>query len=384
MKIGVLTFWHGNANYGMMLQCWALQQQLKQMGHQPYVIRYATEKKKGLPRKILEFFGMYQFFLRFVKPEEYQNQRKKRNHDLMRQFESFRHHNLNLSPIRYKTLQKLQNNPPEADCYIVGSDQVWSAVLTNEENTAYFLNFGEKETKRISYAPSFGIDKYPSDCLNALKTSLSKFDALSCREQSGVEICKEVGYKAIKVLDPTMLLLKDSYIELASKCKALTPKPYIFIYSLNIADSEEIRFAELNEYRNMCGHDLVVTPGDGYCQGGELFGDETIYSYSTIEQWLANIVNSSLVVTPSFHGIVLSIILQKPFIYTPLGGSHSGSNSRITGLLHDLELQNRMLTDELSYSNITQQSIDWDSVSKKLHKLKQLSICFLQANINKN
>ncbi|QVJ80397.1 Polysaccharide pyruvyl transferase [Prevotella sp. khp1] len=384
MKIGVLTFWHGNANYGMMLQCWALQQVLKSMGHEPFVIRFSIDKKKGLPRRFLETLGLYGVLLRFINPYEYKQQKKKYLHDKLRMFESFRQKNLDLSPCTYKTLKAIKSNPPVADCYIVGSDQVWSQILSCEDNKAYFLEFGDISTKRISYAPSFGFANYPIDYLSELRNSLKNLDTISCREQAGVDICKSVGIDATKVLDPTLLLDKGAYIKLANKTKALTYNPYIFIYSLNISNSEDICFHDLNEYRHHANLGLVVTPGDGYVVGDKLFGDDAIYSYSTIEQWLTNILNASLVVTPSFHGVVLSIILQRPFVYAPLRGVHSGSNNRVTELLQDLGLESRILTGDRIYTSIANESIDWNYVEHRLNGQKHISLNFLSSSLKYN
>lgn len=379
MKIGVLTFWHGNANYGMMLQCWAMQEKLKQMGHQPFVIRFATERAKGLPRRILEKLKIYKSFLYFVSPQEYCLLKSKEKHDKLRKFDYFRQTNLALSERMYKTLKELQDNPPKADCYIVGSDQVWSQILNNADNEAYFLNFGSPEIKRIAYAPSFGFNAadYPKDVYSVLKKALSRMDAISCREQSGVTLCEELGFTAIKVLDPTFLLSKESYMNICPKCKPLTSQPYVFIYSLNIQSCDDIRFEELNSYIQ-CQHlDLVVTPADGYTQGQELFGKQALYSYATVEQWLSNIVNSLLVVTASFHGVVLSIILERPFIYVPLSGSHSGSNGRILEVLNFLGLTDRILTADKTYKEIAQANINWKVVNDKLSQSKQESIEYL-------
>ncbi|MQO17382.1 polysaccharide pyruvyl transferase family protein, partial [Segatella copri] len=182
---------------------------------------------------------------------------------------------------------------------------------------------------------------------------------------------------AIKVLDPTFLLSKESYMNLCPKCKPLTSQPYVFIYSLNIQSCDDIRFEELNSYIQ-CQHlDLVVTPADGYTQGQELFGKQALYSYATVEQWLSNIVNSLLVVTASFHGVVLSIILERPFIYVPLSGSHSGSNGRILEVLNFLGLTDRILTADKTYKEIAQANINWKVVNDKLSQSKQESIEYL-------
>lgn len=380
MTVGVLTFWHGNANYGMMLQCWALQQVLVRLGHHPFVIAYEKSVRKGLPRRLLEKAGLYEFALGLYNPKKNSTLRSIKRHNALRNFAQFRKENLSLS-IYYSSLRQIQNDPPVADCYIVGSDQVWSMTLDDTDNTAFFLNFGPDRIKRISYAPSFGFSEYPNRLLDKLKTELNRFNAISCREQKGVEICNQLGYEAAKVVDPSMLLDRKNYEDLATKYSSLTDNPYVFIYSLNIKTSEEVRFSELEAYLVENSMDLVVTPADGYYHGLELFGDNTIYSYSTIGQWIANIMHSALVITPSFHGIVFAIIFEKPFVYTPLHGSHSNSNERIIGLLNDMGLTDRILFDDKKIEDIIHQPIDWTSVHSKLMKLREKSLNFLSKSL---
>ena len=44
MKIGIMTFWMSNDNYGQQLQSYALQQFLKKQGHQPFLIRHGRQE----------------------------------------------------------------------------------------------------------------------------------------------------------------------------------------------------------------------------------------------------------------------------------------------------------------------------------------------------
>lgn len=379
MKIGVLTFWHGNGNYGMLLQCWALQEVLKRMGHDPFVIRYSGLPIKSFPRKVLETVGLYNVFLFLTNRERYKSIQIKKRRDKLRGFDVFRKLYLSFSPKIYHTLKRIQKNPPVADCYIVGSDQVWSQLPDNEDHRTYYLNFGDKKARRISYAPSFGYDNYPPNLLPLLAKELRNFDALSCRENSGIEICRQAGFEAAKTLDPTMLLEKEDY-ESKLEDVSITLNPYVFIYSLNINCREDIRYEELKDYLNKNKLDLIVTPGDGYHSGREIFEGVT-YSYSTIGQWLSNIYNSSMVITPSFHGIVFSIIFEKPFIYVPLKGHHANSNGRIKGLLQDLGLEDRMLNDDTSYDKLIRSTIDWVDVKSKLDILRNKSVNFLCESI---
>ena len=263
-----------------------------------------------------------------------------------------------------------------ADAYIVGSDQVWAQMLDSINSRAFYLDFGRPETKRIAYAPSFVVKEYPVAYRKELKTLLQRFDAVSCREYSGVDICKSIGIKAAKVLDPTFLVERDDYLSLIGE--PIEKKKQIFIYSLNISSPEQIRWNELRQYAKDTGQKVIVTPSQGYFAAEELFGDDVQYLYASPQQWLKTIAESELVVTPSFHGVVLSIILGTPFVYVPLKGTYETGNSRVIDLLEDLNLISRVINDVNDYNSIIQHVIVWNRVLDSLKKTRLESILFLQ------
>ena len=379
MKIGVMTFWHGNSNYGQIIQCWAMQQFLKRQGHEPYVIRFVPSKYTSPLKRFLKKFLFVEQIRNarefFLNRHTYHVKKRNRIYDHKRQFDDFRRNHLDFSENIYYDIHQIQNNPPVADAYIVGSDQVWAQMLDSINSRAFYLDFGRPETKRIAYAPSFVVKEYPVAYRKELKTLLQRFDAVSCREYSGVDICKSIGIKAAKVLDPTFLVERDDYLSLIGE--PIEKKKQIFIYSLNISSPEQIRWDELKQYAKDNGNTVVVTPSQGYFAADELFGDAVEYLYATPQQWLKTIAESELVVTPSFHGVVLSIILGTPFVYVPLKGVHESGNARILDLLRDLLLESRILDDAKTYNTIGEKTIAWDKVSNALDKYRSSSYKYL-------
>lgn len=126
---------------------------------------------------------------------------------------------------------------------------------------------------------------------------------------------------------------------------------------------------------------VKTTPARGYFEGEELFGEKTEYIYATPQEWIKLINSSILVVTTSFHGVVLSIILEKPFIYIPLKGHHTDGNSRVLDLLKDLNLECRILTERQSYNQIINHVIDWSDVNIRIDHYRTDSINFLRKAI---
>ena len=378
-KTGVLTFWYGNSNYGQILQSYALQRVLEQLGREPYIIRfvgYGESRLRKLVKQLLPFLC-----------------RKPSPTDRQRGFEAFRKEHFRMSPL-YTSISQLRSCPPRYDAYIAGSDQIWKQSLRNPQQPAYFLDFGRPEVRRIAYAASFGMERYPDGDKAELKRLLSRFNAISCREYSGVEICRDLGLEATKVLDPTLLLTKENYLnlnpnpnpneneklstnnsQLSTDSKHSTLHSKLFIYSLNISSASDIRFSELRE---AVDGEVVVTPAAGYNESAELFGNEVEYLYATPAQWIAQIASAGLVVTTSFHGIAFSILMHTPFVYVPLKGEFEGANNRILDLLRDLHLEERILSERATYGSIIARPIDWASVDSILARQRQDSLAFLK------
>ncbi len=381
MRIGIITFWQSKDNYGQLLQCWALQQYLRKKGHEPFLIRYnfIGNQRKPNSFRYLKMFLIYPVVKKIWNViEKKRNLRswryyEERNNE--RKFADFIENHIICSDIVYNNLSELRSMPPLADCYITGSDQVWAQTLEYEDNKAFFLSFGDKKIRRVAYAPSFAMLDYPNHLLFDLKRELSGLDFISVREQSGCNICESIGIYATNVLDPTLLLDKTDYIP--KLLKPVAHHEYIYIYSINIASAEEIRWTELKRCIDENKHQLIVTPASGYLVGKELFG-KVGYSYATIEEWFSYIYYSNLVVTTSFHGVVFCILLEKPFVYIPLKGKYSGGNSRILDLLDELELGNRVLSDEVTYGTIINHKVDWIKVRLKLSEMRNKSISFLK------
>lgn len=389
MRIGIITFWESTDNYGQVLQAYALQQVLKNMGHEPFQIRYSLRAslsqefhKTSLVKKILKVLLVYPALKNLrrkkIKKADEACRAMIEKKNIARQFPAFREKYLSSSKLVYNSIEEIRKNPPKADCYITGSDQVWTMLLGNAGNNAYFLDFGSSETKRIAYAASFSIPSYPEKLMPLLKGQLEKFDAISVREDEGIDICKQAGRNDIvKTLDPTLLLDKDAYLTLSNSVS--TPRNYAFVYSINIRKADEIAWDEICKCADHRGVKLITTTSSGHFPGREIFPN-TEYVYATIPEWIAYIHNSEFVATTSFHGVVFCLILNKPFVYFPLGGNGAKGNGRVHSLLSPLGLTNR-IHGEKSVEEILQSDIDWSKVNRLLEVNGIDSLKFLNENL---
>ena len=128
MKIGILTYWWASDNYGQLLQCYALQRYLRDLGHEAFIIRY-NYNNEGIRIKVpvwkralkaLNPVIFYKYFERKILRKRILEINK------VREFDVFRSKYISLSNDFYAKYENLSANPPEADVYIVGSDQVWN------------------------------------------------------------------------------------------------------------------------------------------------------------------------------------------------------------------------------------------------------------------
>lgn len=379
MRIGIVTFWQSGDNYGQLLQAWALQRYLRAMGHEPFLIRYDIAGRKIRPafwKRCVKLFLVYPAcrkaagMLRAMKEKGKRSLMEAGNR--RRRFDEFRETHLAMSGRVYGSLAELRRNPPEADCYVTGSDQVWAQLLSVEENRAFFLDFGDASVRRVAYAPSFSMSEYPSRLRPLLKGCLERLDSVSVREEAGVEICGSVGTRAVRVVDPTLLLDREDYLPLLAGGRRAAP--YVYVYCPNISSPDELRWDELKSFARGSGTDILATTASGYVPGYELLGGVP-YVYPTVPEWLAYMDGASLVVTSSFHGVAFCVLLETPFVYVPLKGRYSRGNGRVLDLLRDLGLGDRILRDGKPYAGT---GIGWAEVEERLRALRGQSVRYLR------
>lgn len=377
-RVAVITFFQSQDNYGQLLQCFALQKSLQKLGTSPRVIRYGFHRHyyHCLPWK--DLFSKTGFYVLQKNINSFYYERIRAKYP-SRGFNRFRHNHINFTHRCYNSLEDLQKNPPKADIYITGSDQVWAQLISSFNNRSFFLDFGKKTIKRIAYAPSFALEEYPKELQNELRELLNNFNAVSVREKTGVSICEKVGIHAQLVVDPTLLLTLDDYDFLSS---IVTNKKYCFAYHVNITTSEELRWASVSKYNERHGIKTYATFANPYDNIDMEFLVGAEYVYPNIPQWLGWIKNAEYVLTTSFHGIIFSIIFHVPFVVCLREESMYAGNDRVITLLNSLCLDDRILSSDTCIENILSTKINWIDVDAKLSVLRVDSLAFLSKNIS--
>jgi Polysaccharide pyruvyl transferase. len=360
MKVGLLTYWWSKDNYGQQLQLFALYTFLKNNGYESFVIRYDMRGDIQINYwkkiyKILNPLVLYRFAKNYLK----RRQLSLIDIENPRNFEEFQENVLLLSPI-YNTYKELKENPPEADIYIVGSDQIWNinSFIGDKRKDclkAYFLDFGNSSTKRMSYAASWGPVKLDEiKYQKIIEPLLKKFYFVSVREKNGLDICKKIGINNVHwVCDPTLLLSAEDYrsfynnylnIETNKESSSIfsSNNKYIFFYYLNNGGYFDI--SSIYEFAKEKGLKVIYITANGQTD---------IYPqiYPNIYNWLELLDHATYVVTNSFHCSVFSIIFHKQFAAIPITGNASGMNARLESLFEICSMEPRLLSTEKNNQN---------------------------------
>lgn len=325
MKIGILTF-HCAHNYGAVLQCYALQETLKQMGYEVKVIDYHPRYLKYSP------FIWYKWIS--INPTKCLTKILFQLHTLSIQikrfkaFESFINKRLNTYRLN------LQKEQKEIQCFVFGSDQIWRKTNGNFDSI-YFGNFiAAKNCKLISYAASMGVDTLTEKDKETITPWLKKFNLLTVREISLKKLLEPILNKNIEVtIDPTFLLSSNEWDKIA-----ITPqyrKPYIIIYQV-IENKETYKIAQIVAEKLNAE---IIEIASNINKTSTNY--RTIYTASP-EEFLGWIRNAKFIVTTSFHGTAFSIIYKKAFISIK---QNKSSDLRIDSLLTYCDLNRRFISD---------------------------------------
>ena len=385
-RIGVVTYWNSLDNYGQVLQCYALQQYLISEGYDAFLIKYAPENKDTIVKKIgrnLSIRKVLYFFSSERKAQKERDRETEREDQKARElakqcrFDEFRSQNIKSTSTVYKTIEELRSKPPEADAYICGSDQVWNNSLYEKNTGGWYLAFGN--APRISYAASIGrviADKEQKKFSNYLK----QFKAVSVREKSAQECCKKNGREdAIIAIDPTILLGREGFQKLI--IPETGNKDYIFIYALNVDNTDDIHWQEIERISEDNRVAVEVCCSSGYITARDFIPGHP-NQHLTVQEWLSTIKNAKFVVTSSFHGTVFCLLMHVPFVSIPLSNKFSRANDRIRDLLHSVGLEERFLENGREIGSLYSAQIDWKAVDQRLSAARIESSDFLREALN--
>ena len=228
----------------------------------------------------------------------------------------------------------------------------------------YYLAFAPESARKISYAASFGKSKLESDEVNKTRRLLKRYDSISLRELSGVEIIDKLGIEnSTNVLDPTLLLSGEDWRKISSR--KFTKDRYILIYNLNRNPRIDAYAKELSIKTGLEVRYLSY-------QLHEFYKNGKMFCNPPVEDFLALIDGADYVITDSFHATAFSLNFNKEFVIV-YPGKYS---TRLQSILEILGLTNRVAKNERDLS-IVESKIDYNRVNEILAAERKRSLLWL-------
>ena len=359
MKVGILTF-PNSVSYGACLQMIALQNTVRDMGHEVEVINYhnpymKAEKhtnkgrnpwKRAIKRQVrlLMHRRLYADFAQF--------ERRQVTHYPARAFTD------------KKTLVTLGRRYGAVIC---GSDQVWNPVITGGD-LSYFLDFCGDGTRRVAYAPSFGVETFPDGFVESLTPELTRFYALSAREQPGKELVERLtGRDTPLVTDPTWLVAPAEWESMATPHPAAAGE-YVLYFVVN--QSREL-LERSKAFAKQKGLKLVVIGGNPITARKNTDPMVTYAPDVAPDQWLYLMRHARYVFTNSFHGTAFAVLFEREvYVQVP---PHNGS--RLRQVLTRLGMEHCEIR---SGEELSDRGVDYAHARTVFAELKEDSLAYLK------
>lgn len=385
MKVGLIIV-NKSSNYGALLQSFATQKYIEQMGCDTEIIRCKTGNgTKELVHKVLRHCVpvVYKTSLKSVRKRKYL-----KKHDSLKQADGLRTkrgeefvqerlHNI----VTYESVEQLRGEVASRySTVLIGSDQQWTPqCFYNEINT---LSFVPESVNKVSYATSMGVSQLPWYTIGRVNKYISRIQSVSVREKTAKEILQKVTKRDdIQVVpDPTFLLKKKDW-DAAIPYKEMDKDNYIFCYFLsNSGESMKAanEFAEKYSLKIYAVRNVEVFEEDKTD-----YGNAIVLDAPSVDEFVNYIRNAKFVFTDSFHGTVFSLINQVQFVtYYRFSSTDSNSrNSRVDDLLEMLDLQSRISTKERCAEEIVRETIDYKVVGTKIDEMRSRGRMYLKCAI---
>lgn len=372
-KIGILTI-NDYSNYGNRLQNYAVQEVLKELDTDPTTVVNLTKTAKTFEQKTEtsaseQKFSADQAYKTF-KRKLYNGTHKKKIAELkeekVKRFKAFTDTYISETDYSIKDGEVPADLNDQFDLFVTGSDQVWNPTFKHFSEID-FLTFASND-KRIAFSPSIGISEIPEPFVEDFTKWLNGMASLSVREEAGAEIISELtGREAEVLLDPTMLLDRQHWLDLARPFKNKPSKPYLCTYFLGDTYLEQKK--EIEQMAKKYNLELINL-GNQY--------DLRQYEADPAE-FLDFIASSELFLTDSFHGTIFSILFEKPFVVFNRTGRLMSMNSRIDTILKKFKFEERKWEDMKNNANYL--AIEFDHVDAILQKERQKAEDYLKQAI---
>lgn len=364
MRIGIVSY-NINCNftnYGSALQSWALSETLRKMGHTPVLIDYCPDILRDKD-PLNPMSNMWD-----SDPEaRYQCEMSlpaiRINYE---KFEQFYTTHFNRTPQKYYS-ENFNNIVQEEklDAFVCGSDTIFCVDEFGIDD-GYYANYPcMKEGHTIAYAASFGDSHFTPETYSLLDQRLQNFKAIGIRERGMLPYIREhVRVHAEKVLDPTLLLTIEDFIRIEAPRQE--SERYILLYARRYNKA-------MFDYADKKAKELGCKVVDISLRATNADKHRMFYE-AGVEEFLSLIHHAEFVITNSFHGMIMAVHYQRPFVIF----SREQSDTKIDELLEFFGIPvQKLVTGKES----TQSNIDYESVHRKIAAARPNSLKYLSSSI---
>lgn len=386
MKIGILTLYHNNYNYGGQLQAYALQKYLAENGNEAELIDYNQYPTNSLEVWLDRIWRNYRVLLQLneikqlreasrvnlenrLKYKRLLDQYAAKGTSCLDRFDDF------ISKLPHTKCfdrHSIKRMSAYYDAVVLGGDQIWNPDIFSKSYFAYWV---KNKKKVLSYSASAGKDKLSFYELKRMKKLLRKIPSISVREENLCRLLRKVLDRndIETVLDPVFLLNKNDWINITVKPRL--DEKYIFTYLLN---RDSVSREKITTYAKKHNLKIVTIPHVrgiyNICDEG--FGDIVRYDVGPLE-FLGLIANADTVFTDSFHGTCFSIIFHKEFyaVINSVDRENKTTNARLFTILSKVGLLDRLISCQEIGNNKKQ--INFTDVEYELNLQRKISRMWL-------
>ena len=382
--VGIITHYFNSKNYGGLLQSYALCNIIESLGYSCeqisndiYSENITNKKNMSTFRKIIRYGrALTRVRINAYRCISYLNKDKFIMRDNV--FKEFR---INIIPHSEVCVQsKLGSIVHNYNIIITGSDQVWNPIYIDIFRS-FFLDFVPDDIRKFSYAASVSVNSLTEYEANTMIPLIKRMESISVREKSAKTILeKYIKEKPISVeLDPTLLLDECDWNKINNDKDYKNKGKYIFCYFLG---DNKLHRKATKRISKRTGLKVITLP---YMLGrfricDAFFGDEKLYDVGPSE-FIGLIKNAEYVFTDSFHAVVFSSIYHKKFFVFKRDSDtdKNSMNSRITDILDDFGIPERLISDDGSISDeLLYSNIDYCKKDKFINKRREESINYLK------
>lgn len=326
MKISVITVLN-TVNYGSALQTLATQKFFERLGLEVEFVDYWRKDQTTAARIRRIIFGKKKNLKQWIKKPVRDILEIKAIKDSEKVFRKFILEKVHLTDRTYSTFDELLNECPMADIYATGSDQMWNSGWNQGIEKSFFLEYAPEGKKRIAFATSIGKTKFEEVEANEIIPLIKKYDLITLREQSAVELLDNYEVEGSLVLDPTLTLNKEEWFEIIPEKKR--EKPYLLVYQLHLTHDDADFTKAIKSIAERKGLEIVRI---SYSHSDRKIGEKVVLP--EVYEFLSLIRGADFVVTDSFHGTAFSINFNKQFavIYPEHFSTRMENILQLTGL----------------------------------------------------